>query len=139
MKNKGFTLVELLAVIVILAILVTIAVPSTISISKKINENLYCQKVSSIKNAASLYGEDRSDSFTESYNGYKSKTLVLQNLIDTGYLKKDQDTYPYILDPRDKTKSDMYENMKIIVYVKYDRIYIHFDGYDTDNTNDCVN
>ncbi len=60
MKNsKGFTLVELLAVIVILAILITIAVPSTIGISNKLKENMFCKKIDSIEVAAKLYGEDR--------------------------------------------------------------------------------
>ena len=45
MKNKkGFTLVELLAVIVILALLVAIAVPSTFSISNRLKTNNKCKE-----------------------------------------------------------------------------------------------
>ena len=41
MRNKnGFTLVELLAVIVILSLLIAIAVPSSITIGNKIKEKL---------------------------------------------------------------------------------------------------
>lgn len=134
MKNKGFTLVELLAVIVILAILVTIAVPSTMSISKKIKENMFCEKISSIKNAASLYGEDRRESFTDTYDGYDSETITVEKLVSTGYLKKDTNESPYVVDPRDKNSEGLYRS-SLVVYIKYDRIYVHFDD---DAANSCV-
>ena len=124
MKDKnGFTLVELLAVIVILAMLVTIAVPSTLSISNKIKVNMYCSKIDSIETAAKLYGEDRKDSFNETYDGYASKGIKVIELINTGYLKKDQKNAPYVLDPRDNASLD---DMDVIVYLKWNRIYVHF-------------
>ena len=49
MKNKkGFTLTELLAVIVILAIIIAIAVPSYMKIKKNIDENNYNNKINLI-------------------------------------------------------------------------------------------
>ena len=65
-KNKGFTLVELLAVIVITAIIITVAVPSVLTFSENQKKNLYCSKVDTIKKAAQLYGEDNYDSI---FNG----------------------------------------------------------------------
>lgn len=125
MKNsKGFTLVELLAVIVILAILITIAVPSTIGISNKLKENMFCKKIDSIEVAAKLYGEDRKSSFTENYETYPSRKIVVKDLIETGDLKKDNNTNPYILDPRDNTSMD---DLELIVYEKYNRIYVAFN------------
>lgn len=125
MKNsKGFTLVELLAVIVILAILITIAVPSTIGISNKLKENMFCKKIDSIEVAAKLYGEDRKSSFTENYETYPSRKIVVKDLIETGDLKKDNNTSPYILDPRDNTSMD---DLELIVYEKYNRIYVAFN------------
>ena len=124
MNNKGFTLVELLAVLVVLAILIAIAVPSTISISNKIKVNMYCNKIESIETAAKLYGEDRKDSFSEKYeDAYASETINVERLVETGDLKKDSTTAPYILDPRDNASMD---ELQIIVYVKYNRIYVHF-------------
>ncbi len=125
MKNsKGFTLVELLAVIVILAILITIAVPSTIGISNKLKENMFCKKIDSIEVAAKLYGEDRKSSFTENYETYPSQKIAVKDLIETGDLKKDNNTSPYILDPRDNTSMD---DLELIVYEKYNRIYVAFN------------
>lgn len=123
-NNKGFTLVELLAVIVILAILITIAVPSTIGISNKLKENMYCKKIDSIEVAAKLYGEDRKSSFTETYETYPSRKITVKDLIETGDLKKDNSTSPYILDPRDNTSMD---DLELTVYEKYNRIYVAFN------------
>lgn len=142
MKNKkGFTLVELLAVIVILALLVAIAVPSTFSISNRLKTNMYCSKIDTIENAAQLWGEDYRDSFQEKYTytgpsstdsnvtetleNLPSQTISVKNLVEAGALKKDQKEEPYIVDPRDK-KSDALYQMKFVVYVKYNRIYVAF-------------
>ena len=122
-NNKGFTLVELLAVIVILALLVTIAVPSTIAISNKLKENMFCKKIESIEIAAKLYGEDRKDSFTESYETYPSRTISVSDLIASGDLKKDNSTSPFVLDPRDNSSMD---EIQLTVYEKYNRIYVSF-------------
>lgn len=127
-NNKGFTLVELLAVIVILAILITIAVPSTISISNRLKKNMYCSKIDSIEVEAKLYGEDRKDSFTENLvmtdGTYPSRKLTVKDLIEAGYLKKDNNTEPYILDPRDNSSMD---SLELNVYVKYNRVYVKFN------------
>ncbi len=142
-NNKGFTLVELLAVIVVLALLVSIAVPSTVSISNRLKKKMYCSKIDSIETAAALYGEDAKESFTGKYtyigpdstdasktvtlSNLPSQTMQVKDLVEKGYLKKDQDTMPYIVDPRDKVSEDLY-NMSFTVYVKYNRIYVHFTG-----------
>ena len=128
-KNKGFTLVELLAVIVVLAILIAIAVPSTFAISNKLKTNMYCRKIDSIEVAAKLYGEDRKDSFTEKYDNNPSKKIKVKDLIDSGDLKKDNRTAPYVIDPRDNSGMD---DLELTVYQKFNRIYVHFS--DTVNT-----
>lgn len=59
MKRKnGFTLVELLAVIVILSILMIVAVPNALKMSSKVKEKSYLTKIENIENAAKLYGEN---------------------------------------------------------------------------------
>ncbi len=127
-NNKGFTLVELLAVIVVLALLVSIAVPGAIKISNKLKVNMYCSKIDLIETAAKLYGEDRKESFTANFTTssgtYKSKTIKVLDLINSGDLKKDNETSPYIVDPRDDSKMD---DMTLTVYVKYNRVYVSFN------------
>ncbi len=49
---------------------------------------------------------------------------MVKDLIETGDLKKDNNTNPYILDPRDNTSMD---DLELIVYEKYNRIYVAFN------------
>ena len=65
MKKNGFTLVELLAVIVIMALLLTVAVPAVIGVSTRIRANMYCTKVEDIESAAKIYGENYKDLIEE--------------------------------------------------------------------------
>ena len=58
MKNKGFTLVELLAVLVILGLLITLAVPNILGVSKNVKEKSYQTKIEIIENAAITYTSD---------------------------------------------------------------------------------
>ena len=123
MKNKkGFTLVEILAVIVVLALIMTIAVPSTISISNKLKTNMYCEKISMIENQAKLYGEDRRDSLNTT-----GTSVTVKMLVDSNYLKKDQKTEPYIIDPRDKNSKDLY-NMQFKIKLKNNRVAVEFNS-----------
>ncbi len=122
MKNRqGFTLIELLAVIVLLAILITVAVPGVTGISNKIKTNMYCKKIDFIEQAAKDYGEDIISSLTSS-----GTNVTVKQLVDKGYLKKDQDTSPIIVDPRD-TKSTTLYNMSFKIFLKYNRPYVEFD------------
>ena len=75
MKEKGFTLVELLSVIVIMGIILLVAIPSVFGISKTIKDNMYCSKIHNLEAAAKLYGEDYKDEF-ESKNLLKLKLVI---------------------------------------------------------------
>lgn len=116
--KKGFTLVELLAVIVILAILVTIAVPSTIAISKKIKSNMYDAKIDLILNAAVLYGQDYSTKVNSS-ESCSGPIITLQELVDKGYVKKD-DKSGNVISPIDNSRMN---NLRICIYSKNNRVY----------------
>lgn len=123
MKNrKGFTLVELLGVIVILAVIMTIAVPSTIGISNKLKTDMYCKKIDLIENAAKLYGEDIRDSLNTT-----GTTVTVKTLVTKKYLKKDQSTSPYIVDPRDKKSTALY-NMSFTLKLKNNRVSVVFNS-----------
>lgn len=58
MKNKGFTLVEMLAVIVILSIIALIAVPAITGIIKSSKETLSDAQLKSIENSARNWSTD---------------------------------------------------------------------------------
>ena len=97
MKNKkGFTLVELLSVIVLLGIIITIGVFSISSVRKSILERQF----KNIKTDIELAGE-------KYYQDTESTSFYVQTLIDEGYLKADNKSM-IITDPRDNTSLNCY-------------------------------
>ena len=79
MKNKkGFTLVELLSVIVLLGIIITIGLFSISSIRKAILDRQYKNLKTEIELAAEKYYQDTENTF-----------FYVQTLIDEGYIKTD--------------------------------------------------
>ena len=133
MNNKGFTLVELLAVLVILSLLITVAVPSVNKIMLNINEDMYCEKVTNIENTARLYAEDYYMDQIAIDEKIIEDNIPLSILIEKSYLSKDEETCslgsddnPCIIDPCDDTGMD---NLTFRVYTKNRRIYasVNFD------------
>ena len=82
-KNNGFTIPELLAVIVIMGILMLIASASYTGISKRIKLNAYNNKINLIKMKSIEYATD--------YN-VNNETISVAKLISEGYLELENDT-----------------------------------------------
>lgn len=87
--KKGFTLAELLGVLVILAILAIVTFPPIIRRIKTTKEDINSATKSYIYNSAKLYVEDNEDT-------YKLKSgdtycITLQTLANKGYLKEMKD------------------------------------------------
>ncbi|MFA5410175.1 MAG: type II secretion system protein, partial [Bacilli bacterium] len=78
-KNKGFTLVELLAVIVILAIILAVAIPGIGAIINSSKISSYNSQMSLIKKAASLY--------MAKYSNGTTISVRLDDLIEAGFIK----------------------------------------------------
>ena len=64
MKKNGFTLVEVLTVIVILSLLIAIAIPSTIAVNKKIKSKMLTTKLELATKNALLWAKDNRRCFT---------------------------------------------------------------------------
>ena len=134
-NNKGFTLVELLSVIVIMGIILLVAVPSVFGISKTIKDNMYCTKVHNLESAAKLYGSDYQDDFDD--KGYIK--VDVKTIIDNNLYKKETDECTLgdedkgcVVDPRDESVMD---NKTITIVKTGQRFYAY---YDFSNEEDIV-
>ena len=98
MKNKGFTLAELIAVIVILAVLTLLATGIFINVQRSILENQYQNLVIDIENRAEEYAEDIGTTDVLYIN--------VEYLITKGYIQADEQDKIY--DPRDDSVMNCY-------------------------------
>jgi len=125
--KKGFTLVELLAVIVILALLATIAVPSAISIAHNIKKDMFCDKIDMILSDAERWGDSHMSQLkvTNPTNGEPIcyKKVKIKDLIEQGIIKKENETAPFMLNPVTNNSMDDYE---IGIYKKNKRAYAFY-------------
>ena len=88
-KSKGFTMVELLAVITILGILTIIAVPSTKLLIKKGQDNYYKTQKNQIELAAKEYVKNNKKLLPTNIGD--TKEIKLQELIDNKYISRVKD------------------------------------------------
>ena len=138
MKSKGFTLVEIMAVIAILAILIGIAVPNMVSLSARNKNKMFCTKVQNIESVAQQYAEDNFSKIETAYNSGTTFEISVKELIDLGYFKKEDencnfsDSKPCVTDPRDKTSMDL---KKVNITIKNRRPYAKYVHTELDKTN----
>lgn len=129
LNNKGFTLIEVLAVIVILSILMAIMVPSVGNIMKKNKEDNYQNLKDSIISAAKIYVSDnryqiivgsctttntKVDVLSVNDQTLSSSKLPISFLVDAGNLKTTSDGK--ILNPKDKTSLNLGNSYVVVKY-----------------------
>jgi len=134
MNNKGFTMVEIIAVIAILGLLVVITTPAYNSISSNIKEKNYNSKKSTIESQTLSYVEKYLKD--KVYDGTKKDgsgniiteklCIKIEYLIQNGIINSDSEKEEYI---ENDINGDLYgdieenENYKeAYVFVNYDNI-----------------
>ena len=120
-KKKGFSLVELLAVIIILSTILIIAVPTIGKLLHKNKVKSFNSKMNTILKQAKVYATDVKDFLYNSnkkYNGYVCNVVTVGELKTLGYLEelsREDGSKSTITDPRNNSSM---ENIKIMVYIK---------------------
>ena len=82
--KKGFTLTEVLVVIIILSIIILMAVPAYLGITETLKQREYDNKIKQIEVKATEWATDN--------NITEDTTIPLSKLIDEGYIQMDDET-----------------------------------------------
>lgn len=110
-NNKGFTLIELVAIVIILAVIFSFSFPSLLSSAKKDHEEKYKSLIDNV----CLAGESYIYSNIDDYNGLSNVGYVIEinvsDLIRYGTLKKEINS--------NTNKSIEYDKLKYTVLNDY--------------------
>ena len=119
--RKGFTLVEVLAVIVILGLLVVIISPVVNNLLGDSEDALYQEQVDVIVKASKKYAVEHSELLPE---GNDSTAIYINDLINNGVIDKDK-----VIDPKTK------EEMNGCVVISYNN---DFNQYEYNYRDNCT-
>lgn len=126
MEKKGFTLIEIMAVIVVLGLLIAIIVPVVSNLLKDSEDTLSDEQISMIVNASKKYMIEHSELLPEMSDG--SKTFVyIDDLINSGVIDNDK-----VIDPKTK------EELNGCVVVNYNDSFNQYEYNYSDSENDCL-
>ena len=120
MNRRGFTLIEVLAVIVVLGLLVVIIAPVVNNLLGDSEDALYNKQVDSIVKASKKYMVEHSELLPDIYD---SSALYVRDLISNGAIDKDK-----VINPKTK------EEMNGCVVINYNK---EFNQYDYNYRDDC--
>ncbi len=102
--NKGFTLVELLAVLILMALLVVITIPGYTTVYSGVKRSNYHGKITEIESAALKYGAKIKDEIKDAGNTCITKSIA--DLIEMGYLVSEEDAEAVIHNPSNNSTMD---------------------------------
>ena len=87
MNRKGFTLVELLAVILVIALIATFALPQILTQFSNNSEELSERQIQMIEEAGLVYVELNNDDYAGKTSCVELKNLVVSDLLNEGFVK----------------------------------------------------
>ena len=129
MNKKGFTLMELLAVIIILGIISTIGLVSVASVRRKANDNMFRDKLDFVIAGAKNWGEENKNILYTDRDGIIEKKV--SELINGGFIESDDNNA--IIYDNDRTSIN---ELKVKIFIKYNRVYACIDKNAAKNHSD---
>ncbi len=118
--KRGFTLVELLAVIALIGILITISIPAYNNIKKKAAERTLENKIDMLEVAAYNYGNDNINAVKNNPEDFFGLTIA--ELIEAGYITSESDIGAFLINPvtglsMTETVTITYEDYRVKVLI----------------------
>ncbi len=131
MKKNGFTLIEVLAVLVILSIIMSIGAISVINIRNNSYEDLLETKKQNLEAAAIVYGQENPDVLKDKceVDNYKSDycaVVTVATLINGKYFKSTETNANGEIDLINNVTNKSMKNDKIQIYRKNNSIYAKY-------------
>ena len=118
-NNKGFTLIELVAVLAILIAILLLALPGVASSYERRKEKINNEKIESIKSAGQIYASIYKKDID--YSGFLKGEcgISIQMLLDNDLITKDE-----LMDS--ENKKYLYENFEktTVIYIKDNGSYV---------------
>lgn len=150
--KKGFTLVELLVVLLVISIILYLAATNILTVGKNMKQSLYENKIKLIEKAAELFGQSNKDRIKRilgiecnsniagkcectAGNCYYIYNVTLRELINEGFYKKENTGNSCkVLDPRNMTCMDNYV-IKLRIGVNNKKVIANFDDTTIDTSS----
>ena len=128
MNKKGFTLVEVLAVVVILSIILSMATFGVVNIRRNSLQKLVDTKISNLESSAIIYGQENQNELTETCN-IDEVDYDFCKLVNVKYLIENE--YYTTNEANSENKKDLINNVtnksmlcdEIQIYKKNNRVY----------------
>lgn len=120
MKKRGFTLIELMAVITVLGVIAAITIPKITDTLKKSKEKAYKNQINSLVSIAKRWGASNPDKLST------ETRLQFSTLFDEGYIKQKDIVNPITND-----------KLKGCIKITYDEEYSQYKYEYTDSEAYC--
>lgn len=129
MKSKGFTLVELIAIIIVLGLTITLATPTVISIMNKSKQKAFIANIQGIVKAIDTDHFDKSD-LTSAYNIQNGKVYNYFYNEDLKVKNNTNNVNGYIyVDENGKKFGNIYDNEMCAIYENNEVVYQDYCSY----------
>ena len=140
MSKKGFTLVEVLAVVVILSIILSMATFGVMNIRRNSLQKLVDTKISNLESSAIIYGQENQNELIETCN-VDEVNYDFCKLVNVKYLIENE--YYATNEVNSENKKDLINNVtnksmlcdEIQIYKKNNRVYAKAINIKSNNVN----